>query len=199
MFKKKSDLNLEYSEGSFLFNKIEYNYSNVKSISYAQGRSDIHVIAHGTESSYGAMLVIDMNDGEVVTIREKTTSGRKEIVEKIRNFYIEISYSTYLKRINTYHDEVKEKGYFSYNNWRFYPEGKYIHATIINKKFEFKKYKLTKNSEGDVYVKLKNPSTMQKIKRQLSFRGVPAFSSARDQDIIFVLLKHYFNLSWSKK
>jgi len=197
MFKKKLDLNLEYSEGSFLFNDIEYNYSKVKSISYAEGRSDIHVIAHGTDSSYGAMLVIDMIDGEVVTIREKTTSGRIEIVEKIRNFYIEISHSTHLKRINTYHDEVKEKGYFSYNNWRFYPEGNYIHATIINKKFELKKYKLQRNSEGVLYVKLKNPSIMETIKRQLTWR-VPAFNTARDQDIIFILLKLYFKLSWSK-
>ena len=109
MFKKKPGLNLKYTESSFVFNDIEYNNSDVRSISYMEGRFDMHVIAHGTDSSYGAMMTIDMDDGEVVTIREKTTSGRKEIVEKIRNFYFEISELTHTQRSKKYHDQVKKK------------------------------------------------------------------------------------------
>ena len=201
MFKKKPDLNLKYTESSFVFNDIEYNNSDVKSISYMEGRFDLHVIAHGTDSSYGAWMVLDMNDGEVVTIREKTKpSGRKEIVEQIRNFYFEISELTYTQRSKQYHDQVKKKGYFLYCNYKFFPEEKYIQSPHTNNNvFELKKYNFVKHYDGDIEIRLKNPSIIETIKRKSLFlKGRPGFPTVRDRDVIFTLLKHYLNLSWSK-
>ena len=198
MFKKKPGLNLKYTESSFVFNDIEYNNSDVRSISYMEGRSDIHVIAHGTDSSYGAMMTIDMDDGEVVTIREKTTSGRKEIVEKIRNFYFEISELTHTQRSKQYHDQVKKKGYFLYCNYKFFPEENYIQSLHKNRKiFEIKKYNFVKYRDGGIYIRVKNPSIMDTIKRKLTWKH-EGFNTVRDTDVIYTLLKHYFNLSWSK-
>ncbi|MFX9912094.1 hypothetical protein ABTP43_19990, partial [Acinetobacter baumannii] len=87
------------------------------------------------------------------------------------------------------------KGYFDYNEWRFYPNQQVIQDTKKNKVYNLDSTELLKSPEY-ITVKEKNAGLGSKLMQSLV--GKPSIIITRtDTDVFFTLLKHFFDLSWS--
>lgn len=194
--KKERHLEFSFLDNGFLWEDREYRFANVLSIRFARARHDVHTIGMGVTSSvHQASLIIDMNNGEEVKIKEGVKflrSTSEKIVDHISDIYIAISHKTFDQRIQRYIQEINMDTYFDYNGWRFHPAARYIELISSNERYYVDKCSFLK-SYGFIQIK----QHLSLIKKILEWppREI-GINTTTDTDVIFPLLRMYFGLSW---
>ena len=195
MFKKQY-LDFHIHDNCFVYKGRRFNLADIKSIRFAQARHDVHYVMVGTSSTHQVSMIIEMKNGETVKLKEADKllkNSNDEVVDEIRAIYITISDKTFRQRADAYQEQVRNCGYFHYNGWRLYPNGRYIKSD--KGKFSLEEYSLHKHY-GFLELRPKAPTVFDKIKRQVSSKMI-GINTTTDTDVIFPLLKHYFGMSWA--
>lgn len=117
---------------------------------------------------------------------------RSNEVRTLRSIYGYLAKATFQKRLSTYIDQVERNGWFDYDKCRFIPRKMIVYK---DKEFHIGKDSFLK-AAGYVELRSRDYGALDKIKREVSFVWPPHFKTKEDYDVIFALLKHYFNLSW---
>ncbi|MFX6152744.1 hypothetical protein ABTF40_17655, partial [Acinetobacter baumannii] len=147
---------------------------------------------------YSISIVMILKSGEIIQVTEQPTwlsDSKLSSVQYIENQFSIISEKTWDIRVEKYTQQIKEKGYFDYNEWRFYPNQQVIQDTKKNKVYNLDSTELLKSPEY-ITVKEKNAGLGSKLMQSLV--GKPSIIITRtDTDVFFTLLKHFFDLSWS--
>ena len=106
--------------------------------------------------------------------------------------YIALAQRTLEQRLKFYIDQIKTRGYFVYDECRFYP-GKKI--GFRNKDFHLGD-SIFKLGAGYVLLERKDAGVGAKIIGALTLTKIPQFSTQWDTDVIFHLLDKMFGLRW---
>lgn len=148
---------------------------------------------------YSISIVMITKSGEMLQVTEQPTvfsDSKLSKVEYIEDLFKEISRKTWDTRLKKYINQVNEKGFFEYDNWRFYTNQKVIQDLKSDKVYPIETTELVKQPHS-ILVQEKNMGIGMKLMK--SFVGKPQqITTMTDPDIFFFILRHYFGLVWSK-
>lgn len=186
-----TDTGIKYRDKFYIFDEI------------TETRVARHVLEHkvvlvNSTYHYSISIVMILKSGEMIQVTEQPTwlsDSKLSSVQYIENQFSIISEKTWDIRVEKYTQQIREKGYFDYNGWLFYPNQKVIQDTKKNKVYNLDSIELLKSPEY-ITVKEKNVGLGSKLMQSLV--GKPSIIITRtDTDVFFTLLKHFFDLSWS--
>ena len=148
-----------------------------------------------------AQLLITLNDGRRVFLRidEQTilfglNVDRKEDIQGLKDLYLHLLSTSFEYRMEHYLRELRDKGYFTYDECRFCPEERTIY--FRRRAFPVGTCNFLKGN-GYVEIKEKEMTFLDKVKRELLSWKVPQFNTQTDPDVIFLLLDRLFGLRWN--
>lgn len=120
--------------------------------------------------------------------------GVKDDIQNLNALYQYLARKTFSQRLDSYYAQVRQHGYFVYDECRFFLADKIV--------FRRREFKLASSSFmlGSGYIELRpEPWTiLDKIKREASLTKIPQFSTSTDTDVIFYILNKHFGLSWGE-
>lgn len=153
----------------------------------------------GSTFDYSISIVMITKSGEMLQVTEQPTmfsDSKVSSVKYIEDLFEEISRKTWDTRMKKYINQVNEKGFFEYDNWRFYTNQKVIQDLKSDKVYPVETTDLLKQPLS-ISVREKNMGIGMKLMK--SFVGKPQqISTMTDSDVFFFILRHYFGLEWSK-
>ena len=186
-----TDIGIKY-RGKF------YRFDEITETRVARHVLEHKVVLVNSTYHYSISIVMILKSGEIIQVTEQPTwlsDSKLSSVQYIENQFSIISEKTWDIRVEKYTQQIKEKGYFDYNEWRFYPNQQVIQDTKKNKVYNLDSTELLKSPEY-ITVKEKNAGLGSKLMQSLV--GMPSIIITRtDTDVFFTLLKHFFDLSWS--
>jgi len=105
--------------------------------------------------------------------------------------YQRLSKLSFQSRVEQYVSQLESTGHFTYSKCLFNPQRQSI--TTKGTEYSVAACRLLKHN-GYIVIERSNPSAMDKLK---AIWEPPQFNTQTNTDVIFALLKHYFNLSWT--
>ncbi len=116
---------------------------------------------------------------------------KKEQISAIRNIFLTVSRATFDHRMRFYLDQLKRRGFFTYDQCQFYPGKKIVFKgrefQVGNTKF-FRLY-------WRIEMRSMNDTALDKVKRQVSAMvNIPGFDVRMDTDVLYCLLEQHFGL-----
>ncbi len=103
--------------------------------------------------------------------------------------YIFLANKTFVNRYNHYVEEIKNKGYFTYLNIRFYKDGKFVTDKYENNIFNHRIYK----KPFELYLESKDKPKGLWNKLKAKYTSIP---TQCDQDVFYALMKQVYGISW---
>jgi len=179
--------------GGFNFKEVFHPFSMVTHLFYSA--VGVRVNFETNPSLHGATLIISLNNGHAITLHfhdQVFWKNRASDLANLWDVYTHISHETFDQRMDGYLSQLKKKGYFDYDECRFYPPDKVVFRgrTFTKQETNFLR------SPGYIELRSKGRSFWDKMKRELSISKIPQFNTESDTDVIFAILTKYFGLSW---
>lgn len=183
------------SEG-FVHRGINYKFEEVDATRSARGVFEYKVLFVGSDFHHSISVIFLMKSGENVQLTEQPTwfyDSKNEKVVHIQNIFNIVSEKTFQNRLKKYLNQVEKDGFFEYAGWHFYPEQKKIIDVEKKRAYSIQTTKFLKQY-GFISVVNEADGFKEKIIRKIN--GNRGINTITDTDVFFVLLKHFFNLSW---
>lgn len=200
-FKKKNTLEITgfalVNDGFIYRNKV-YRFDEVIETRIIRSVLEHKVILVGSDYHHSVSIIIGIKSGEMLQITEQPTwlsDSKLSSVEHVENLFSVISQKSWDNRVNKYTQHINDRGYFEYNGWYFYIKQRKIQNINDNKYYDLSSVNLLK-SYGFIAVKEKSEGITSKIIKALA-GGQVGIGTLIDTDVFFVLLKHYFGISWA--
>ncbi len=200
-FKKKNTLEITgfalVNDGFIYRNKV-YKFDEVIETRIIRSVLEHKVILVGSDYHHSVSIIIGIKSGEMLQITEQPTwlsDSKLSSVEHVENLFSVISQKSWENRVNKYTQYLNDRGYFEYNGWRFYIKQRKIQNINDNKYYDLNSVNLLK-SYGYIAVKEKSEGIASKIIKAFAGSQV-GIGTLIDTDVFFVLLKHYFGISWA--
>lgn len=200
-FKKKNTLEITgfalVNDGFIYRNKV-YKFDEVIETRIIRSVLEHKVILVGSDYHHSVSIIIGIKSGEMLQITEQPTwlsDSKLSSVEHVENLFSVISQKSWENRVNKYTQYLNDRGYFEYNGWRFYIKQRKIQNINDNKYYDLNSVNLLK-SYGFIAVKEKSEGIASKIIKAFAGSQV-GIGTLIDTDVFFVLLKHYFGISWA--
>jgi hypothetical protein len=149
-------------------------------------------------------MIITTTGGERIVLQESESDNlfanairevlgnRDDAVLGIHQVAQALMKRTVFQRTAFYADEWKEKGYFTYDECKFYPPERIV---FRGREFPLKDSVFLKGARH-IEMRPKDYSFGHAVKRHLSLSKIPQFNTQTDPDVIFGFLKNCFGLSW---
>lgn len=118
-------------------------------------------------------------------------TDKKRDIDNLKQLYVYLLEKSFEHRLAFYLRELHEKGYFEYDDCRFYPKERIIFFGNIA--FPLATSHFLKGN-GYVELKKREMTFTDKVKSGLGL--APQFNTQTDPDVIFVLLDRLFGLRW---
>lgn len=200
MFGKSAYQQFSLSQDGFTHKGVRYFFTDVAHVFFARIHTTqrLNFVKVGeADSSYltlilfdGKKLKITVNEAGFFFGWNKNKSNELDYLLKI---YSIITENTFEQRLQEYLTQLDQLGYFIYDECLFNPNKKTI--TFKNKEFPLSSSQFLKGA-GYIELRPREYGIANKIARELTLFKIPQFSTQTDTDVIFTLLKHYFNLTW---
>ena len=198
MSAKNSVRELVVKENGFVFRGTHYSFDDIDHIRFVRANTNYHMnfVKYGSEESAGMLLIF--NSGEKINLIEKPgmfLNSNKSNIKSIIDFYILCTNSTFENRISKYIKDIKDRGYFSYGEFYFYPISKIIRFEDIEFSAETIDFM---RGYGYIELRKKNCGMLDRLKRELSMSKTYMIDTLTDTDVFFSLLDRFFGLQWSR-
>lgn len=178
-----------------------FRYEEIQHIFFARihEKQSINFIPVGEADR--AHLVLTLRDGQKIGSQIDETGfiiglnkNKQDEIATITDAYYFLSRRTFSSRLDDYIEQINTKGYFEYDDCKFYPAERRI-------VFQSRSFPVadTRFLRGPTYVLMerKGNAFLERMKRELSITKSPQFVTAMDRDVLFFLLDQYFELRWS--
>jgi hypothetical protein len=181
--------------GGFEFKGLFHPFSMITHLFYSA--VGVHVNFAKNPSYHGATLRIYLNNGHSITLHfhDEVTWYRNRATDlsNLWEAYLYLSQETFSQRMNSYLTQLSTKGYFEYDECRFYPPDKVVFRgqTFMKEDCQFLK------SANWVELMPKNCNFWGKAQRFFSSK-TPQFNTQTDRDVIFAILDERFGLRWKQ-
>lgn len=148
---------------------------------------------------YAISIVMVTKSGEMIQVTEQPTmisDSKIGNIEFIETQFDEISKRTWDARIKKYIDQINEKKFFNYGEWRFYINQKVIQHIKTEKNYHIDGCDFFRDGNF-LSVEEKNTSLGLKFIKNLVGKRTQ-ISIITDRDVFFFLFRHYFGLDLSR-
>lgn len=148
---------------------------------------------------YAISIVAVTKYGDMIQVTEQPTmfsDSKIDNIEFIETQFNEISKRTWDARIKKYLDQVNEKKFFNYGEWRFYINQKVIQHVKTEKNYHIDSCNFFKDGNF-ITVEEKNTGLGMRFIKSLVAKRIQ-ISIITDRDVFYFLFRHYFGLDLSK-
>jgi hypothetical protein len=200
MFERSQYKKFSVEENGFNFKGEFHDFNNIAHIFFTRihtTQSMNFVKVGEADSSY---LHITLDSGKKIKLSFDEAgiflgfnSNKQTDLKNLTDLYIFLSEKSFQKRISKHIKDIKDKGYFIYDECYFYPAQKKI--VFRNKEFPVETSSFLKGY-GYIELRKKDFGFLDKVKREVSLTKTPQFNTQTDTDVIFTLLDQYFGLRW---
>lgn len=199
---------------SFSYNKYEKNFYYRNEVhSIEEIRSIKKIFFEGNDEHPPAFsAIIYMENGLAFQVSEQSTfflHGSASNIHEVNEKFKILMEKTYIKRWVKYARELKTMGYFTYSNWRFYPEDNKIFNIESGAFFDMNSLIFIKIYSDKARILLGYQVVNKKEKLHSLFfrkfleiffgRKKNLLSTVEDTDIFEMLMKDFFSLSFDSK
>lgn len=176
-----------------------YPLSDVVHLRYANliTTHSVNFVESGKTASAG--LWIELRDEAIIKLSfdearllNMFNARTKTDIKNLQELFAYLSERTFAQRLQFYMAQVTQRGYFEYDECKFFPGEKIV---FRNKEFPLRSSSFLKGS-GYIELRPKEWTILHRIKREATLTKIPQFSCVRDPDIIFHILEHKFGLRW---
>jgi len=189
----------EVNNIGFKYRDKHYRFDDVVGVKIARQVLEHKVVLVGSDFHHSISIMVLVKSGEHIQVTEQPTwlsDSKISSVEHIENQFSIIANKSWNNRLNKYVDQVKDSGYYEYSGWRFYPQQKKIKDLTKDKTYDLDSIVLSKTPTY-IIVKKKNEGIASIFIRNMIGKDV-IIGTLTDPDVFFTLLKHFFDISWSK-
>ncbi len=182
----------------FVYHGSSYKFDNVIQTKYIRTVFQRKQPGFGVLSTlHGIAFELLMNTGQEIKVIDQptwTSGNTLADVEHVQKIFDEISQKSWNIRVQKYENQIKERGYYSYAGWDFYPKEKKIFHVKTNKPYFINTTNFSREF-GFVHVASKDEGIGAKLlKKVVGSRGIDTII---DTDVFFALFKHYFGIQWN--
>ncbi len=182
---------------TFIYKGTSYDINKISHIEFYRSLTThrTNFVETGKTEAIQLNLTFDNQRRVKIVVDEQGVffnKNKSEEINTIAQFYGYLSQVTFEKRLESYEDQINNKGYFNYDDCTFYPNNKIV---FRGKEFPIRSSSFLK-SYGVIEMRKKNAGFMDKVKREVSLTKIPQFSTSVDTDVIFYILEKHFSLSW---
>lgn len=182
--------------GTFSYQGLTYRFEEVAHLLLyrVQTTQRVNLVKVGTPEK--ATLILTLANGKEIGLKfdESTffmgiNRNKKDDIKNLFDTYVFLSKMTFEARLQPYLNQIRDKGYFVYENCRFVPGEKIV--------FRDKEYPIKGTTFLQRYgvIEMRAPTygLMDRLVRVGSTKNVPQFTTLQDQDVLFYLLEKYFS------
>ena len=197
LYDKFKDFNL--SGNSFSWNNRMYDINTINHIGFYRSVTTHKTNFVETGKTEKAILTLTLSNGQTVnvSIDEKGffwNKNRAQQIQSLADFYCYLMQVTFDRRLKFYEDQIERNGYWLYDECYFYP---YKKVVIRGRDFDVSTDSFLR-SYGNIELRKKDYGVLDKLKREVSLKKIPQFSTLTDTDVIFHLLDKHMGLRWNK-
>lgn len=198
MFEKSAYVQLSISSNEFVHKGRHYALADVAHVLLERVSTTQKMNFSTVGTSHSASLVVTLKNGKRLStfIDEATfilgwNKDKSKELEYLLTMYQTIAQKTFEQRLQPYLDQLSELGYFVHDNCLFYPiENKIV---FNNRDYDLSQYRLYRYPCEIVIGRM---GSNGHIKKDFALRKAPKFNTQTDPDVVFALLRHYFNIAW---
>ena len=204
LFAGKRDTHVDLSADHLSFGDSAFKFDEILHLSFSWVNTSVRVNFVKAPDRERAYLNIVLTNGERINLSfdeggswwrdVRSPLNLKREIKTVVDIYKILADRTFANRVLFYTEQLKQRGYFVYDDCRFYPGDKIIYK---NKEFHIKSTKFLKYAES-IVMRQKKESLVDILKREIVEFTYPQFRTVVDPDVIFYLLKQHFGLSWSQ-
>jgi hypothetical protein len=192
--------NINIEDGGFIYKDSKYLYSEVLHIYSSEILISQRVnvfLKVGAANAYSVLIKLSSQREIKIIIDESTifigfTNDKSKEIDALKSAISQIQESSFDQRLSNYETQIKGKGYFSYDDCRFFPRDKIV---FRNKEFLISESTLL-NYGFAIELRPKNYGWKEWLIRNNSPFKSPQFNIQTDTDVIFYLMEKYFGLRW---
>lgn len=183
---------IELRESGFRCKGRQYSYDDIRHIWLHRVKTTHRINLVNAGETEAAYLLITMDDSKIkvsvdqMGIFMPRFRNRKGDIKSLLDMYALLSNVTFLNRLRPYEDQIRARGFFQYDECRFYVGDRIV--------FRERQFPISESRSGFFrhygFIQLGEPD---------GFFGsgkVPGFDTRTDADVIFYLLRQYFGLTW---
>ncbi len=181
-------------DDSFSYRSVVYRLGDVSHLYLRSVRSSVTLYFLPIEVAERTKLRISFADGRIIRLRKSRLAKRRPGPEgNLVDLYAFLASRTFSQRIAPFDRQLAERGFFEYDNCRFYPRSRIV---IRGREFPIEDSHFLK-SYGFIEARLQRPYFHDKVRHFLD-GVVPqlGFRTLWDTDVIFSLLERDFGLTW---
>jgi len=195
IFEKFRDFKL--TETTFTWRYRTYAIESISHITFYRSVTTHKTNFVETGKTEMAVLTLGMDNGETVnmSIDEQGVFWSKNLSKQIQtlaDFYGFLMHVTFDRRLRSYEQQLELNGFWVYDKCNFYPGKKIV---FRGRDFDLRESRFLR-SYGCIEIRKKDFGLLDKLKREVSLRKVPQFSTLTDTDVIFHMLREHMGLSW---
>jgi len=195
IFERFKDFSL--TETTFTWRYRTYVIESISHITFYRSITTHKTNFVETGKTEKAVLTLGMVSGETVnmSIDEQGVFWSKDLSKQIQtlaDFYGFLMHVTFDRRLRSYEQQVELNGFWVYDKCNFYPGKKIV---FRGRDFDLRESRFLR-SYGCIEIRKKDFGLLDKLKREVSLRKVPQFSTLTDTDVIFHMLREHMGLSW---
>ena len=191
---------LEFRDRDFVYKNKSYEYKDILSILFNATVTQRSINGIPIGKSYDATLRLTISNDRNLDI--KPTAGffgrmNKKGMSALQHAYAVFSHVSFNYRIARYEKQLKSKGYFSYDNYRFHKSG-HLHK-------EGEELCNLLSSEIEVYLQpfalivRNNDKSLAKKVTSFFFDSDEHIDISRDLDCILYLMNSLYQMSWADR
>jgi hypothetical protein len=195
LFPEVTERGLSYKWSSYRFEEISHlvftHSSTTINVNFVK-RGDLDRVQLSIILTNGEKIEISFNEAN--TWADVSFAKKKTIeINSLVDLYVSVAKTTFVNRLQYYLRQLDERGYFLYEDCRFYPGDRIV---FRNKDFHLRSTKFLKGY-GRIEMYPKEETILGKINRTWVITLPPLFKTEIDPDVISYLLEKYFGLKWS--
>ena len=200
MFGKSAYAEFSLDEEGFTHRGKQYSFDDIAHIFFSRTTTTqrLNFVKVGVVDS--SILKVFLKSGKKlnITVDEAglfywSNKDKTHELDYILKIYQLLCERTFKSRIAKYLSQLESLGYFVYDECAFNPSEQTI--TFRNKQFPISSTDLLRGA-GYISLQRKNAGLADKIIREMVLTKSPQFNTQTDTDVIFSLLKHFFNVAW---
>ena len=176
-----------------------YPFGDMRHIFFARMRTTENVNLVKVGEPETAVLSLTMADGQEIEVSfdERPVfvgwnRDREVDIQNLIDAYVYLSQMTFSTRLSHYEEQIRRQGYFQVDECRFFPPDRVM---FRNREFPVRSTDFLK-SYGLIELRKKDFRWLDRVKRELSFRKIPQFSTLTDTDVVFHMLDRHSGLRW---
>ena len=196
LYEKFKDFNL--SGNFFTWKNRSYDINMINHIGFYRAITTHKTNFVETGKTERVILTLTFSNGNSlnISIDEQGilwNKTRTKQIQSLADFYGYLMSITFDRRFKFYEDQIRQNGYWQYDECYFYPHKKVV---FRGRDFEVGSSQFLR-SYGNIELRKKNYGILDKLKREVAFTKSPQFSTLTDTDVIFYMLDKYMGLRWN--